>query len=304
MISAALTLAGCQAPQTDSGQSDPGTEGNGTVPQPAPYSMPEEARQLDGAPEGVVGPAAFYESSAYPGLNFQYRVYVPAQYADNRPSALVVFQDGGSIYLDFFKAPTVLANLIHAGDIPVAIALFINPGTPSGEFRWEEDDSLRSQQYDAVDDRYARFLLDEIIPDVILNKYNVVDDPNGWAVIGFSSGGIASFTAGWHRPDRFRKILTQNGSFVDIRGGGAYPDSIRQGEPRPLRIYQLSGTNDLELPVGNWFDANNAVAAALGEMGYAYRYRTGSGQHYPPEQALDDFPAALRWLWRGYDLPR
>jgi enterochelin esterase-like enzyme len=65
----------------------------------------------------------------------------------------------------------------------------------------------------------VRFLVDEIIPDVVSARYDIV--PNGWAIAGQSSGGIAAFTAAWHRPDRFTRVLTQNGSFVNIRGGSA-----------------------------------------------------------------------------------
>jgi hypothetical protein len=66
----------------------------------------------------------------------------------------------------------------------------------------------------------------------------------------------------------------------------------------------LSGTNDLVYSFGNWFEANNAMAAALEAQGYAFRYRPGSGSHYVPDQAMADFPDALRWLWRGYSLSR
>jgi len=33
------------------------------------------------------------------------------------------------------------------------------------------------------------------------------------------------------------------------------------------------------------------------------RYRPGTGMHYPPAEAAQDFPDALRWLWRGYHDP-
>lgn len=299
-------LTSCQAPQTPPGQGDPGPEGNGVEAQPGPYLVPSEASGLLGdAPTGFVSPPSFYESSVYPGWRFQYWIYVPAQYVSDSPAALMVFLDGGVNYIDVLRTPTVLDNLIHAGDIPVTIGLFINPGTPTGLYNWEEGDhEARSEQYDSMDDRYARFLLDGIVPDVVLAEYNIVEDPDGWAVVGYSSGGIAAFTVGWHRPDRFHKVLTHNGSFVDLRGGGAYPALIRATEPKPLRVYLLSGTNDLVLPAGRWFEANNAMAAALEDQGYAFRYRPGSGAHNPPDQALADFPDALRWLWRSYSLPR
>jgi hypothetical protein len=37
--------------------------------------------------------------------------------------------------------------------------------------------------------------------------------------------------------------------------------------------------------------------------GYHYRYRTGTSPHFPTPAAVQDFPDAMRWLWRGYKLP-
>ena len=94
-------------------------------------------------------------------------------------------------------------------------------------------------------------------------------------------------------------MLTHNGSFVDIRGGHVYPALIRTAAPKPLRIALLSGTHDTRNNYGDWFAANRAMAAALEETNYQYRFMTGSGGHYPPLQAVADYPDALRWLWSG-----
>jgi enterochelin esterase family protein len=289
-----IALVGCADTAGSHGQADPGIEGNGIELHSEPYDAPEEVTQrLNDAPQGYLSPPAMFESRVYEGYKFRYHVYVPMQYQATSPAALMVFQDGSQVYLDIFKTPLVFDNLIHAGHMPVTIGLFIDPGTP-----------IRSMQYDSMDDKYTRFLLDEIIPDVILSEYNIIDDADGWAIAGHSSGGIAAFTVGWHRPDRFHKIMIHNGSFVDIRGGDAYPELIRTTDPKPLRVYLLSGTNDLDRSFGNWFEANNLMAAALEDRGYAYRYRSGTGGHYPPKQGVADYPDALRWLWRGYSLPR
>jgi enterochelin esterase family protein len=282
-------------------QSDPGTVGNGTERQPGPYTPPPEIEtRVSGAPEGQLSAPALYKSKVFDGYNFKYRIYVPAQYTAGTPAALMVFQDASSVYLGLMKTPTVLDNLIHSGDMPVTIALFIDPGTPSGNYVQAIDRDKRSLEYDTLSDRYGNFLIDEIIPAVVKSKYDVVNDPEGWAIAGQSSGGIAAFTVGWQRPDKFRKILTQNGSFVNIHGGGAYPSMIRDAEPKPLRVYLSSGTGDLDNQFGKWLDANTAMAGALAEKGYAYRFRPGEGAHFPPVQAQADFPNALRWLWRGY----
>ena len=56
--------------------------------------------------------------------------------------------------------------------------------------------------------------------------------------------------------------------------------------------------------LSNWLAANVAMAVALAEKHDHYRFRTGTEEHYPPAQAVADYPDALRWLWRGYELPR
>jgi len=285
------------------------TLGDGTFEQPPPYlAPPETLSRRSGVPEGKVSAPAHYASrAAYPGLSFEYEIYVPAQYDPNKPAALIVFQDGVH-YLGFteakFNSQNTFDNLIAAGEMPVTIALFINPGTPSGTYHYPEEQALRRTQYDALDDTYGKFLLDEIIPDLITSQYNIVSDPEGWAIGGHSSGGICAFTVAFNHPEKFRKVLTHNGSFVNISGGDAYPRLIRSEAPKPLRVMLLSGTHDISSERGNWLAANVAMAAALAEQHYHYRFRSGEGEHYPPAQAVADYPDALRWLWRGYALPK
>jgi hypothetical protein len=91
---------------------------------------------------------------------------------------------------------------------------------------------------------------------------------------------------------------------VNIRGGDAYSSLVLSEAVKPLRVYLLSSTNDLNNSEGDWLQGNKALVAALQARGYDYRFRTGTGEHWPALQALADFPDALRWLWRGYELPR
>jgi enterochelin esterase family protein len=74
-------------------------------------------------------------SKIFPGTVRRYWIYVPAQYDKARPASVLVFQDGqratnpqGSL-----RVPTVLDNLIHRGDIPITIGIFI---TPRNTMRW------------------------------------------------------------------------------------------------------------------------------------------------------------------------
>jgi len=177
--------------------------------------------------------------------------------------------------------------------MPVTIAVFIFPGTNDGH-QVGGGDGGRSTQYDTPNDQYGKFLREEFLPTEILSKYDIVTDPDGWAIAGHSSGGIASIIAGWYHPDRWHKMLTASPSFPNK--GGKFPDEFNTAPAKPLRIYHLSGTQDL----GGFKAANDKAAMILQQLGYHYRYRPGEDIHYPPKAAMADFADALRWLWRGY----
>lgn len=107
------------------------------------------------------------------------------------------------------------------------------PGVPEGRVtEFTLDDSY---EYDTLSDQYASFLLTEILPEA-RKHVRLSDDPARRGIAGRSSGGIGAFTVAWRRPDQFRKVFSANGSFVNIRGGGAYPDLIRQEARRPARV--------------------------------------------------------------------
>jgi enterochelin esterase family protein len=144
----------------------------------------------------------------------------------------------------------------------------------------------------------VRFLLDEILPEV-QKRYGVKfrPQPEAWAIAGGSSGGICSFTAAWERPDKFRKVLCWVGTFVDIRGGNAYPYLVRITERKPIRVYLLDGTNDLDNKFGNWPLANRMMETSLKYMGYDYRIDWTECFHGSKGMS-PALPEALRWLWR------
>jgi len=224
------------------------------------------------------------------GYSFNYQVFVPVQYVQGKPAALMIFQDGGN-YIQNFRTPQVFETLIDAKTMPVTIAVFIAPG------------NNRSAEYDSITEKYVRFLTEELIPQKISPMYTLVDDPNGWAIGGHSSGGICAFTAGWQRPNVFHKILSNSGSFVNLQGamsGATYPGLVRMTMPiKPLRVTMSSGTTDL----GGWRVANDNMAMALETAGYPYRYVRHGGSHGPDKWVTYEYPNALRWLWRGYTLP-
>lgn len=304
-------------------QADPGATGDGKATQNAPYSEPPEvtglqngapAGLLNGLPPGMQGattPKLYASPARYPGYKFHYWIWVPAQYQPGKPAALMVFQDGPhylGITDSHFHTPTVFANLIHAGEMPVTIAVFTEAGTPDGNFNFDAQRLIREKEYSEYSDVFARFLLDELIPNVVSNQYDLVQDADGWAIGGQSSGGNCALIVGMRESSKFHKILTHNGAFdnADLQTSDymnnakpVFPTVIANSPALPLRINLLSGPNDIAIT----YQANQSVVAALAAKGYHYRYIEGSGMHYPPIHAVADYPAALRWLWRGYSLP-
>ena len=256
-------------------------------------------------PEVPKGAVTKYEwtSKIFPGTVRDYWVYVPAQYDPGRPTCVMIFQDGGGYVAEDgrWRVPVVFDNLIHKHEMPVAIGIFINPGVLPARSDSEQARYNRSFEYDALGDRYARFVLDEILPEVG-RHYNLSSDPNDRAISGLSSGGICAFTAAWNRPDAFHRVLSFIGSFTNLRGGEIYPSLIRKTEPKPLRVFLQDGKNDLNLYAGNWYIANQDMASALEYAGYDSTFVVGTEGHNAKHGGAI-LPDALRWLWRDYPRP-
>ena len=240
-----------------------------------------------------------WRSNIYPNTVRNYYVYVPAQYDGSMPAALMVFQDGHT-YLKKdgdFRVPTVFDNLIAQEKMPITIGLFVNPGhdvdADEPESPWRVTN--RSLEYDTISNRYVRFLYEELIPE-LRKEYQISDDPQKHAICGISSGGICAFTAAWHRPDIFHKVLSHIGSFTDIRGGHNYPPLIRQSAKKAIKILLQDGSQDLDNEYGNWWLANQQMAAALAYKDYEYKFVPDTGAHNGQHAGLV-FPESLIWLW-------
>lgn len=260
-----------------------------------PDSMPKE-----NVPHGKLTKHRWENSQVFPGTVRDYWVYVPAQYRDDKPACVMVFQDGWA-YCNpegQTRVTNVFDNLIHAGDMPVTIGIFINPGEFPPKKEGEKPGRNRSFEYDTLSSDYARFLIDEIIPEVG-KTYRLTDNPEGRAICGASSGGICAWTAAWERPDYFRKVSSHIGSFTNIRGGHVYPALIRKTENKPIRIHLQDGSNDIDNEHGNWPLSNQQMAAALKFKGYDYQFVFGDGAHNR-KHAGAIFPDEMRWLWRDW----
>jgi enterochelin esterase family protein len=265
------------------------------------YQLGADSLPQEGVPRGeLIKMPPFTNSAVYPGTVRDWWIYVPKQYDASRPACLMVFQDGAAYSnpTGQYRVPVVFDNLIAKKEMPVTIGVFINPGNiPPGE-PGRRPRSNRSFEYDSLGGLYARFLLEDLLPQVT-NRYNLTTDPEGRAIGGASSGGICAWTVAWERPDQFRKVLSHIGSFTNIRGGHNYPALIRKTEKKPIRIFLQDGRNDLDNVHGHWPLANQQMAAALKFMNYDHQFVFGEGNHSGKHGGAI-LPESLRWLWRDY----
>lgn len=264
------------------------------------YPVPAEAMKQDGVPEGTVNGPFDLKSQIFPGTLRKYWVYVPAQYDPEKPACTLIVQDGLN-RAQGWKIPEICDNLIHAGEMPVTVGVFVEPGVVPPAVEGNQPRFNRSFEYDSRGDRYARFLLEELIPDVS-KSYTLSSDPNDRALAGSSSGGICAFNAAWERPDAFRRVVSTVGTFVGLRGGNDFPTLVRKMEPKPLRVFLQDGSNDLNIYAGDWWVANQDMLSALEWAGYEVNHIWGTGGHNAKHSAAI-MPEALRWLWKGYPTP-
>ena len=254
-------------------------------------------------PKGEVAKYTFDKSKIFPGTVRDFWVYVPKQYDPEKPACVYVGQDGVG-----FKAPEAFDKLIAAKEMPVTIGVFIMHGRVKALSNEALDRYNRSYEYDGLGDAYARFLLDEIFPEV--EKKTATDgrpirlskDGNDRAIGGASSGAICAFTAAWERPDAFRRVFSAIGTYVGLRGGNDYPTLIRKVEPKPIRIFLQDGSKDLNIYGGDWWMANQELERALVFAGYEVQHAWGEDGH-SGKHGTELFPEAMKFLWKDWPAP-
>jgi enterochelin esterase family protein len=270
-----------------------------------PDSLPQE-----GVPKGEIRGPFTLPSKIYEGTQHTYWVYVPAQYDPGVPASLMIFQDGQAFKAEDgdLRAQNVMDNLIYRHEIPVMIGVFINPGrTPQQPEptlkEWGDRTTNRPTEYNTPDDKYARVIVDELMP-VLNGEYNISKDPEQHGIGGSSSGAIAAFKVAWERPNDFRKVLSIVGSFVNIRGGQVYADRVLESERKPLRVFLCDGRNDnrgirdgVYDQTRDWFFQNVRLMKALTQKGYDVNYSWGMNLHGQKFGGAI-LPDMMRWLWR------
>ena len=188
-------------------------------------------------------------------------VYVPAALtgAALKDAPILCMQDGPGW---FHETTNALDNLAPSQLTPFVVISIENGGSDAIK-------SERGLEYDTLSGRYARFIQTEVLPAVLacpelrvaFPTLTFARDPSKRGLFGCSSGGAASLTAGWFRPDLFRRIAAYSGTFVDQQdhdapSAGQFPFGawgyhsgqrlIATTTPRmPLRIFTHNSEFDL-----------------------------------------------------------
>jgi enterochelin esterase-like enzyme len=252
---------------------------------------------------------AHESSQVYLGHSRTYFVYRPHSQDPSAPAALMVFQDGDQ-YLgaDHHPVLPVIDNLISRGELPGnVVCVFVNPGKKPGEpsMTTMADYLLtgRCEEYDVCDDRYARFLVEELLPHAEAHaQVRLSRNPRLRMLCGFSSGGVCALNAAFLRSDAFGIVLSHCGSFTAVRDGHTLAYRVRVATPStwPVkRVFLQSGTHDLCIGAGDWLLANKVMEAALAFGGFEHRVAWGEGGH-TLWHGTAILPEALQWLWHGW----
>jgi enterochelin esterase-like enzyme len=234
-------------------------------------------------------------------------VHVPPELRADAPAPFLLVQDGHA-FLN--TVPLAIEALIEAGRAPPMATILIDSGGGDAQ------GSQRGLEYDTVSGRYGDFIETEVLPRVAeAAGLTLSADPAERAVMGVSSGAACAFTMAWFRPDRYRRVLSYSGTYVNQqsppdpatpRGAWEYHATlIPQADPKPLRIWLEVGEKDFhaddpEETWRNWPLANRRMAAALAAKGYDYRFTfSREGRHADPRVLEHTLPGALEWLWRA-----
>jgi len=257
-----------------------------------------------GVPRGTLSEKKTITSKIYDGATADYWIYASPGVDPARPSALMVWQDGQGIVngdLSSYHLFTVTENLVAQKLLPPIVHVMISPAIDTNKR------SLRSIQYDTVSNRFGRYLLEEVLPEVE-KVYKLRQDGYSRAIAGESSGAICAFNAAWFFTDKFTRVHSGVGSYTSIQwrpdekqdGGNVYPFRIRRDPKKNIRIWQSDGVDDIENQFGSWPLLAVQFANSLKMKGYDYHFRLGEAAHNGSQVSLD-LPESLAWLWRDYD---
>lgn len=235
-------------------------------------------------------------------------VYVPKEYVRGTAAPFIVGADGPDNLL--FNA---LDHLIAEKKVPAMIAISIGNG--GGDAQGSE----RGLEYDTMSGVYADFVETEVLPLVEKEcSVKLTSDPDGRATMGGSSGGSCALIMAWYRPEKWHRVLTYSGTYVNQQwpwnpetphGAWEFHEHmIATNAVKPIRLWMEVGDRDLLNPNSmrdgfhDWVVANENMAKVLAEKGYHYQFvfsrNCGHTERSTKQQTL---PEALEWLWAGYE---
>jgi len=264
------------------------------------HDMQRDAQGNYLAPPGGLSAPGRYERHVY--------VYIPKQLAPGTAAPFMVVQDGHS-YVK--RMANIMDNMIAAKRLPAMVLILADSGGSDAQ------GSERGLEYDAVSEVYSNWVEQELLP-AVTQRYGVTftSNPEGRATMGGSSGAACAWTMAWFHPERYHKVLSYSGTFVNQawppdpktpRGAWEYhANLIPKAAKKPIRIWMEVGEKDnrFDNPEETWHNwplANNRMAEVLKKKGYDYRYVFAMGAgHVDGRVVMQTLPAALEWLWRDY----
>lgn len=244
-------------------------------------------------------------SRIYDGMKADWWVWASPGVDPKVGSALMVWQDGQNMARDEMGGQirlfTVAENLVAEKRLPPMVHVLISPGFSA------DGRAMRSVEYDTVSERYGRFVMEEVLPEVE-KMYKLRQDGYSRGIGGSSSGAICAFNVAWQFPEKFARVHSTIGSYTSIQwrpeqkqeGGNVYPFKVRKEAKRNIRVWLSDGAEDLENDHGSWPLQNIQMANSLKRMGYDFHFRFDESAHNGARWAVD-LPESLVWLWRGYD---
>jgi enterochelin esterase family protein len=200
-------------------------------------------------------------------------IYTPPGYSEKTIGGyrLLVLFDGFT-YLNWVPTPTVLDNLIHAGEIPPTVAVLIDnpPNTRNSELG----------PHPAI----GEFVAKELMP-WIRDRWNVTRDPRMTILGGYSYGGAAAAAIALRRPELFGNVLSQSGAFWAGNKDVHWEWVNAQYEASPkqkLRFFLEAGSlEDVSKDGPTLLTANRHMVNILKHKGYPVTYEEVGGTHEP-----------------------
>ena len=264
------------------------------------YTLTDDSQTNTNVKYGIHIKEQFSNSKIYPGTIRNIDVYVPDGYDGKTAACICVLQDGM-----WYNADIVVSNLIEKNEVPMMILVAASHGWVPGDYDADSPRANRTYEYDTSSSRYGEFLLKELLPFIETLKTpdgrNIIlsNDREDRMITGCSSGAACAFNVAW-TTNAFSRVYSSCGSFTGLRGSFANATLVHKFEPKPIRFFFQSGTNDMWTSFGDWWSANQAMVRAMEFAGYDFDYKFTEDANHCDEDIAQIFPDVMRFLWDRY----